>query len=357
VADRIKTVDAETLLSTPLKKTLFVVEGLIPQGVTLLCGAGKIGKSWLMLWLGLRVSQGLPVWELETQRCDVLYLCLEDTFARVQNRLYQLKEEATENLRFAVMSGRIGEGLEKQLTDYLLKYPNTKLVIIDTLQKVRRTDGTDGRNGMYGSDYNDISALKQIADQFGIAVVLVHHLRKLKDSRDPFNQVSGTTGITGAVDTTLVLNKDERSANTAVLLATGRDIEYQQMRLQFDGTIWQLIERKNSEELRNEEVPTFLFELVNFLSSRNEWTGTATELLSQMGNCETSASAVTRLLSHFYYDVLQPAGIKYQTKRTGTSRLIRLKRDDDSDANDRNFSIAENPSQPSQASQHKIMEE
>lgn len=78
--NKLKTVDAETLLSTPMKKTILIVDGLIPQGVNdVLSGASKIGKSWLMLWLGLQVSQGLLMWELPTKQCDVLYLCLEDT--------------------------------------------------------------------------------------------------------------------------------------------------------------------------------------------------------------------------------------------------------------------------------------
>lgn len=344
---KLKTVDADTLLSTPLKKTFFVVEGLIPQGVSLLCGASKIGKSWLMLWLGLRVSQGQSVWEMETRCCDVLYFCLEDTFTRIQNRLYQLTEEAPDNLRFAVMSGQIGAGLEQQITDYLAEYPNTKLVIIDTLQKVRDTRNMNGRNGMYGCDYDDISAVKQIADRFEIAIVLVHHLRKLEDSGDPFNQVSGTTGITGAVDTTFVLKKDKRSADTATLLATGRDIEYQQLTLRFENRVWLLVERKDSEKLHKDEVPTFLFELVKFMRNRCEWSGTATELLTEMSDSETAANAVTKLLSHFYYDVLQPAGIEYRTKRTGKSRLIRLKQNDGSDADDDDSHIEKTPSQPS----------
>ena len=66
--NKLKTVDAETLLSTPMKKTMFIVDGLIPQGVSVLSGASKIGKSWLMLWLGLQVSQGLPVWEMQTKQ-------------------------------------------------------------------------------------------------------------------------------------------------------------------------------------------------------------------------------------------------------------------------------------------------
>lgn len=88
--NKLKTVDAETLLSTPMSKTVFIVDNLIPQGVNVISGASKIGKSWLMLWLGLRVAQGLPVWGLTTQQCDVLYLSLEDTQRRIKDRLYIL---------------------------------------------------------------------------------------------------------------------------------------------------------------------------------------------------------------------------------------------------------------------------
>ena len=82
--EKLKTIDADTLLSTPMRKTLFVVDGLIPQGLSVLSGSSKIGKSWLMLWLGIQVARGQPVWEFETHKSDVLYLCLEDTYARIQ---------------------------------------------------------------------------------------------------------------------------------------------------------------------------------------------------------------------------------------------------------------------------------
>ena len=82
---KLVTVDAETLLSTPMSKTMFIVDELIPQGVNVLSGAAKIGKSWLMLWLGLQVTQGIPVWGIPTMQCDVLYLCLEDTQRRIKD--------------------------------------------------------------------------------------------------------------------------------------------------------------------------------------------------------------------------------------------------------------------------------
>ena len=284
--EKLKTEDADTLLSTPMKKTMFIVDTLIPQGVNVFSGASKIGKSWLMLWLGLQVAQGLPVWGLKTKPCDVLYLCLEDTQRRIKDRLYNLTDTAPNNLRFAVMCGLIGSGLEEQIIDFLNDYPNTKLVIVDTLQKVRDSKGSAGKAGMYGNDYGDISSIKRIADEKNIAVILVHHLRKLKDGDAPFNEVSGSTGIIGAADTNYML-KRKRSNNTATLLASGRDVEYQELTLQFNDLVWELVERKDSEDIRKAEVPQFLFRVVDYMKSRTEWVGTATELLTDMQETET----------------------------------------------------------------------
>lgn len=234
--NNLKTVDAETLQSTPMAQILYILEGLIPQGVIILSGASKAGKSWLVLWLALMVAQGLPVWGLPTLRCDVLYLSLEDTPRRLQNRLYNLTDTAPDNLYFAVTSGLIGSGLEEQLIAFLSCHPNTKLIIIDTLQKVRDSRGGTGKAGMYGNDYDDISSIKRIADDYNIAILLVHHLRKLKDSEDPFNNISGSTGIIGAADTNYVLHR-KRDSNTATLLVSGRDVEYQELTLQFNDLI------------------------------------------------------------------------------------------------------------------------
>ena len=101
--NKLKTVDAETLLSTPMSKTMFIVDGLISQGVNVISGASKIGKSWLMLWLGLQVAQGNSIWGLPTLHCDVLYLSLEDTQRRIKDRLYNLTDSAPDNLYFAVL--------------------------------------------------------------------------------------------------------------------------------------------------------------------------------------------------------------------------------------------------------------
>ena len=128
MGNKLKTVDAETLLSTPMSKTMFIVDGFISQGVNVISGASKICKSWLMLWLGLQVAQGNSIWGLPTLQCDVLYLSLEDTQRRIKDRLYNLTDSAPDNLYFAVTSGLIGGGLEEQITDFLTEHSaNPKL--------------------------------------------------------------------------------------------------------------------------------------------------------------------------------------------------------------------------------------
>ena len=346
--EKLKTVDADTLLSTPMRKTAFVVDGLIPQGLSILSGSGKIGKSWLMLWLALRVSRGEPVWGFTSHRCGVLYLCLEDTFTRVQNRLYRLTDEAPPELRVAITSFQIGSGLEEQIEQFLTDYPATKLVIVDTFQKVRNSQSASDKNGLYAIDYDDTSAIKSVADRFGIALILVHHTRKQEDKNDPFNQVSGSTGITGAADTNFVLRRS-RTSEMGTLLATGRDIEYQELTLRFvqEQCAWELVERKNMDDIRREEIPPFLFRLTEFMEHRESWQGTATQLLTEMKETDTSPAVVTKHLARFAEEVLWPRGIGYKTRRTGQSRLILLKRRDSGDGDDGGNDIPQKPSQPS----------
>ena len=328
----LKIMDADTLLSTPMKKTRFIIDGFLPEGISILCGAPKIGKSWLMLWTCLQVAEGKSVWGMKTHKCDVLYLCLEDPFSRIQDRLYSLTESAPSNLYFAITSGQLGNGLQKQIHTHMENFSETGLIVIDTLQKVRNTEKVSALN--YATDYDDITALKKIADRYGIAIVVVHHLRKMPDSNDPFNQISGTTGLTGAVDSAFVITKANRVDETAVLTASGRDIELQQLTIRFDNKVWKLENHKGQAELRQEEIPTLIYKITSFIKKRGEWTGTASQLLAVIGDTETSPIIVTRLLSRFYYEVLQPNKIDYTTKRTAQERLITLRLYDSYDDND-----------------------
>ena len=154
-----KTISAEELLSTPLPPVKWIIPDLLPAGLALFAGPSKAGKSWLTLWLCLQVAQGKPMWGREIEPHTVLYLSLEDTFNRLQKRLLQLvgSEEAPERLVMQTECGSIGQGLEEQLTNFIYQHPDTGLIVIDTLQKVR---SNDQNNSMYASDYKEISALK-----------------------------------------------------------------------------------------------------------------------------------------------------------------------------------------------------
>ena len=171
---KLDTIDADTLLGIPYEPLSFLVEDLLPQGLHLLAGAPKIGKSWLALWLCLRVSQGQPLWSFATKPCKVLYLCLEDSFQRIQSRLLDLTEDAPSTLHFAVMSEQLHSGLVGQIEQFLREHPATGLVVIDTLQRIR---AAGNESNPYASDYRDIGVLKALADQHRIAVLLIHHLR------------------------------------------------------------------------------------------------------------------------------------------------------------------------------------
>ena len=136
----------------------------------------------------------------------------------------------------------IGQGLERQIEAFLSQHPETGLIIIDTLQKVREAEPT---TGTYASDYQDMSVLKNLADRHNIALLLVHHLRK-QGASDPFQQISGSNGLMGAADTIWLLQR-QRMSNAARLLVTGRDMDSRTLHLQSEECIWGLIEEESSE--------------------------------------------------------------------------------------------------------------
>lgn len=168
----------EEIMTTVYKPIEFVIDGLLAQGLYILAGAPKVGKSWLALDMCLSIAKGEKILGLKTSQGTALYLCLEDSYARIQNRLYELTDEPTEMLYFSVMSDPIGGGFEEQIEGFMSEHRDLKIVFIDTLQMVRGS--TDSS---YGSDYKDLSVLKALADKLEITVIVVHHTRKCKRQR------------------------------------------------------------------------------------------------------------------------------------------------------------------------------
>ena len=164
---RLLTIDGETLMSQPLTPLNFVVDTLLSQGLHILAGSPKVGKSWL----AVTVAKGEAVWGMGVKQGTTLYLCLEDSTLRIQNRLFEITEDAPASVHFSTNSDTLGKGLEEQLRVFLSEHPDTVLVIIDTLQMIRGT----GYDNTYANDYRDLSVLKHIADTHGIAILLIEH--------------------------------------------------------------------------------------------------------------------------------------------------------------------------------------
>lgn len=317
------TINAEDLFYAQLPKSTFFVEGLLPQGLNMIGGASKIGKSWFVLWLCLQVANGAPIWDKPTTKADALYLALEDPHHRLQERLHRLTDTPPSNLDFAILSDKIGVGLETQLTEYLTEHPQTRLIVIDTLQKVRKVAA--GNTFQYASDYDDLGRIKAFADAYRLCILLVHHTRKTPDATDPFNELTGSTGIMGVLDTCFVLKQDSRTANTATLYATGRDIELQEFTLQFEDTRWHLLDHKGASALHALQTPAFVLHLISFLQGKTDWHGTMQTLLCEMGDAETKPNQASKMIAQHACEVLTPQGICYTTNRHAKGRLFHFR--------------------------------
>lgn len=332
----LETITAEELVNTPLSSPGWVVEDLIGVGVTLLVGAPKVGKSWLVLRLAECVSRGEPLWGFATCGGAVLDLALEDNLPRIQQRLFRLADECSETFHLCVSAPSLADGLLDEIAAFVVAHPGTKLVIVDTLQTVRQSS----KKSAYASDYHDVRAFKGLADHFGIAVVLVHHQRKMDDP-DPLNTVSGTNGITGAADTTMVLDR-KRGEKRAFLKVTGRDVIERVLALEFNDCRWELSEDQSVEHEEERPVPHEVLEVIRFMEGRLGWAGTATELVAQTGLGDARAATLGRKLAEHSQALLE-TGIRYSTQRTASARTIFLERvaegqfDDGSDSGDGTF--------------------
>lgn len=160
-----------TVSMTELYDTVYpprkpIVNDLLYSGTYLFVGAPKVGKSFFMGQLAYHVAMGLPLWEYEVHQGTVLYLALEDDYARLQRRLSRMfGVEETNNLYFATQAKSVSEGLDQQLEGFIREHPDVRLIIIDTLQKVREIGGD---RYSYASDYEIVTKLKTFSDRYGI---------------------------------------------------------------------------------------------------------------------------------------------------------------------------------------------
>ena len=189
-----KAISAEELLSTPLPPVKWIIPGLLPAGLALFAGPSKAGKSWLTLWLCLQIAQGNPVWDRKIEPRTVVYFSLEDTFNRLQNRIFQLIDggDAPERLILQTECPSIGQGLEEQVESLIHTYRDVGLIVIDTLQKVRVSDGN---GGIYANDYKEAGALKNLADKYGIHCRADHAWENMRAVQERFGKTDGVVAL------------------------------------------------------------------------------------------------------------------------------------------------------------------
>ena len=315
------TVSMTELYQTSYKSRPPIIDGLLYGGAYILAGAPKIGKSFLVAQIAYHISTGKKLWDYEVHQGTVLYLALEDDYQRIQSRMFMMYGvEDSSNLYFATAANKIGNGLDEQLEFFMNEHPDTKLVIIDTMQKIREVGG---EAYSYASDYEIIGKLKQFADKHSICVLTVHHTRK-QPAGDTFEMISGTTGLLGCADGSLLMQKKKRTALEATIDVVGRDQQDQILYLSKDPNtqIWNL-DRTETELHREPPDPTLEAVARLVTSEQPEWTGSPSELAETL-NTGMAANALTKYLNIKCGRLKDEYGISYENKAKHSGRRVRL---------------------------------
>ena len=300
----------------------WIIKGILRSGLYILAGAPKVGKSFLVGQIAYHVSTGRPLWGYPVHRSPVLYMALEDDHQRLQERMFRMfGVESTKDLYFSISAKNLREGLEEQIAGFVKDHPGTRLIIIDTLKKIRPGDDD---TYSYARDYADMTQLKKIADDNGICLLLVHHTRKKEDESDAFNTVSGTNGLTGAADGSFIFAKKRRTDSDAVLQFTGRDLQDQIFYLSKnrETLTWEL-DRVEVEDFTPSPDPVLIAVSQIVTADTPQWSGSPTELAEALSE-DISPIALTKHLNVNAGRLQKDYSIQYRRKTLHEGRRIFL---------------------------------
>ena len=314
---KLRTVSGDELMKKTIKPARFVVNGLLPRGLNIVAGKRKEGKSWLMLDLCFSVAEGEKFLDRPTEQGTVLYLDLEDPESRLIQRARGIRDVIPSKFHEATKAGRLGGGLTEQIEDFVKEHPDTNLVVIDTLQKIRKPKGDT-----YAGDYAVISALKNLADRLDIAIVCIHHTRKMK-AKDTFDSVLGSTGLTAAADGIYVLERKADGKPFGRLSFISRDLPDGDLPVRFDHDTcrWYPIASSDMERellLADEAMSA----LVSFMKQELIYEGTATELCERL-SLNIGANNLSSKLSK-YKNSLQKLGVDYTKEKRNNHKVFTL---------------------------------
>ena len=288
-ATKLSFISGAELAVKEMQPPVFVVDGLVPQGLNLLVAPSKAGKSWMALDMGISIATGTTFLGKKTNSGTVLYLAYEDSLFRLKDRQSKILNGriAPPNLYLttADTAADLDHGLIEQLQSFVDEKPDTKMIVIDVFQRARSL--TNSRNA-YAKDYEDTAKLKKFADSNNLVVLLIHHTSKRTDDNNPFAAVNGTTGIMGCSDAIFMLTRANKETGLATLNVTGRDIPENDYKLKFDNTTFRWKMEGSAEEVQ-ERTATEVYEknpivrTIRKILQENQgetWTGSATDIIS-----------------------------------------------------------------------------
>lgn len=282
--------DGESLMDERIEPLQFCIDTLLPQGLIILAGPPKVGKSWLVLDWCLSISKGEKVWNYNTKH--------------------------------GTTSCSLAEGLEEQIEDFVTEHTDTRLVVIDTLQLVRKPH----KDISYANDYYEISKLKHLADKLDISLLLIHHFRK-ESSGDFLNNFSGSTAITGCADTLISISEKERGQKRAVMQCSGRDIEERKIEIEFSKEThkWNIV----SDSLENPEILLHddVFAVIEFMKSEKLFVGSNTELTEKFNAVykkQYTANAFKRMLNQYRFQ-FEDYNVFFNSYRSSGKRYINIR--------------------------------
>jgi hypothetical protein len=293
-----------TILKTDYPAPHWAVPGILPEGLTLLAGPPKGKKSWLVLGAGIAIATGgMALGKIRVAPGRVLYLALEDRERRLQQRAKAILAEYPEGLgQLDVVTTwrHLDEGGLQDLHNYLKICPDTRMVEIDTLAKVRGRKKYGQAD--YEADYAAIGELKRLADMYAVCILLVTHTRKM-ESEDFLDAVIGTHGLSGAADGLLVLKK-ARCSNTAILSITGRDIE------------------EEREVTLQWHQPTCTWHLTDTLAEETKLTPERRRIVEILRASDTSLSS-KQIAERYHGKAVTKEAAEWQKTRMVLSRMMR----------------------------------
>lgn len=254
--------NAAELMAMTLPEPKWAIPNILTEGSNILAGKPKMGKSVLSLNISIAIAcGGKALSKIDVEKGAVLYLALEDTKRRLQSRLKAMLQDrpAPDNLYIEIVWPKIGDGGLAKLEKKIQEIPGLRLVIIDTLKKIKPVQKNQNKS-LYDIDYELITSVKTLADKHNISILIIHHLRK-SESDDIMDDFSGTFGLTGAADGLLAF-KRKTGQSDAELHIVGRDVDAAEYALKYHPDIWTWELLGNAEEVKTTQSKQLIYDTI-----------------------------------------------------------------------------------------------